>query len=174
MAEASDDAFSFTRAPRENPRRVPAIVGIPVVIACVLVGYAVSLLAPMPHRPVPKPLATAAVPDAAEAKLPSSAAAATTSPAAKSDAAGRTDPAEVAPPKPPTSPVIETGSVEGRERPGSEGPKPAAAVPVLPGVPRAETQARPPLPRRPRYIYRRPVQKKLVGPLDSLWPTYPK
>lgn len=161
MTEASD-AVSFTSTPQPGSRRVPTSIGLPVVIACALVGYAISLAMPLHPRAAVRPQTTAAGLTTVATPPQSTAA------AAKSDAPA----AKVATPVQP-APVIETGSVAPRERSGPTAEK-AAAVAAAPSASPAEVQARHPVPRRPRYVYRRPVQKKLVGPFDALWPTYPK
>jgi hypothetical protein len=162
MTEASDEV-SFTSTPQPGSRRVPTRIGIPVVIACALVGYAISLVMPLHPRPAVRPQATAAGLTLVETRPQNTAAAAKIDP-----------PAKMATPMPQPAPLIETGSVDAaRERPGPTAEK-AAAVSAAPNASPAEAQVRRVVPRRPRYIYRRPVPKKFVGPFDALWPTYPK
>lgn len=177
MAEAIDDPVTFTSAPEAGPRRVPSVVAMPVVLACALVGYAISLVMPLHPRPGSQQQATAAGLTIVDTQTTSPGPTATGVPPAAGLSAypEQPEPAKVASPGPQPPPAIQTGSVEhARERPAEVVDKPAPVVPAAQSAPRAEARVRQPVPRKPRVVYRRPVPKKSTGPFDALWPTYPK
>lgn len=176
MAEVIDDPVTFTGAPEAARRRVPAVVAVPVILSCALVGYAISLV--MPLHPRSAGQATAAGLTILETQPSSADATSATIPPTAAGLRAHPEQPElvrVQSARRQPAPALETGSVDAaRERPGEVADRPAPGVPAAQGALRPETQARRLVPRRPRVVYRRPVPKKYSGPFDALWPTYPK
>jgi hypothetical protein len=158
---------------------VPAYVALPVVLACGLLGYAISLMAPLQPAPTdsahPQP-AQIAIPSAALETLP-----ANEDPRVDTRSAATTDlshdrikiePAAAQIPQPSPRPSVEPAAVDPPPRPSDEStaePKvvPSAAA-TSPAQSHPEPQARR-VPRKVRRIYRRPTAKPPAGPVEALF-----
>src|SRR5262245_33426810 len=176
-----DDAHRLQAPPGTGSWRVPAYVAVPVVLACGLLGYGISLMLPLhpspmdPASPQPAQAAQVAMPAAPET-LPASSSegsridarsAATTDlshdrikiePAAaripKSSPRPSVEPAATSPPRPPEEAAAEPKVV------------PSASTPAEQS--NAEPQARR-APRKVRRVYRRPTPKPPAGPVEALF-----
>jgi hypothetical protein len=158
----TDDRDSPSALPPAAPWRVPVHIAVPVVLACALLGYAVSLLVPLHPAPAgarPAPAAktgTLEILPANQAENPRIAvhkAAVTDLPRPPS----KIEPRGAESPKPPIAPAVETGSVD-------------AAATKAPEASRPETQARRAVPRRPRRVYYwRPRPKPPAGPVEKFF-----
>jgi hypothetical protein len=152
---------------------VPVHIAVPVVLACALVGYGISLLVPLhpapanPARARPAPAAktgTFEILPANQAENPRIAvhkAAVTDLPRPPS----KIEPRGAESPKPPIAPAVETGSVDAAGE-----PKVVSAATKAPETSRPEAQARRAVPRRPRRVYYwRPRPKPPAGPVEKFF-----
>jgi len=159
---------------------VPAYVAVPVVLACGLLGYAISLMAPLqptPTDPAGVQPAQVAMPPTALETLP-----ANSNEGARIDARSAAttdsshDPIKIAPaaaqiPKSSSRPSVEPTAAGPPPRPREEAtaePKvlPSAATPAEQSDP--EPRARR-VPRKVRRVYRRPTPKPPAGPVEALF-----
>ena len=176
LASCTDDHVTDDRDspsdPPATPWRVPVHIAVPVVLACALVGYGISLLLPLhpaPANPAPARPAPTAKTGTLEV-LPANQAenAQIVHRAAVTDLPrhpGQIEPRGAETPKPPITPAVETGSVDAAGEPK-----------VVPGAAKAveasrpEAQARRAVPRRPRRVYYwRPRPKPPAGPVEKFF-----
>jgi hypothetical protein len=168
-----DEAESLENPAPVAPRRVPAYLAVSIVLACALLGYAISLMVPLrpapanPDRARPAPVArtgTFEILPAKQAENPRLA----VHKAAVTDLprdASQIESVEAKSPKSPITPAVETGSVDAAGEPKVV---PGAAKP--PEASRPETQARRAVPRRPRRVYYwRPRPKPPAGPVEKFF-----
>jgi hypothetical protein len=175
-----DDAESRASLQPAAPRRVSVYVAVPVVLACALLGYAISLM--MPLRPAPtNPAGARPAPVAKTGTFEVLPANPAESPRIVVQTASATDlprhpaqtePVETESPKPPPTPAVETGSVAPPPQPPREA---AAEQKVVPSaakthdVSRPETQTRRAVPKKPRRVYWRPRPKPPQGPVEAFF-----
>jgi hypothetical protein len=170
--QVTDDQDSPRSEPTAAPWRVPVHIAVPVVLACALLGYGISLLLPLhpapanpaPGRPAPAAkTGTLEILPANHAENPGIVHKAVVTDLPRHP--GQIEPGRAESPKPPIAPAVETGSVDAAGE-----PKVVPAATKAPEVSRPETQARRAVPRRPRRVYYwRPRPKPPAGPVEKFF-----
>ena len=163
VTKVMDDPHRHRSGTAAAPWRVPAYVAAPIVLACALLGYGISLwvpLYPAPtslQRPRPAPAANTGAVETLPANpvesprvVVRSAASADLSPA----------PAKIEPAvaNPPPKPAEETGA--------EPNVVPSAAAPAEESRPEPQVRR---VPRKVRRVYRRPTPKPPAGPVEALF-----
>jgi hypothetical protein len=172
MTKVTDDRDNPRSDPPAAPWRVPVHIAVPVVLACALMGYGISLLLPLHPAPA-NPARAWLAPAAKTGALEISPANPAENPRIVHKAAvtdlpqhpQQIEPRGAESPKPPIAPAVETGSVDAAGEPK-----------VIPGAAKAveatrpEAQARRAMPRRPRRVYYwRPRPKPPAGPVEKFF-----
>jgi hypothetical protein len=180
VTQLMDDAESRESPAPVAPRRVSVYVVVPVVLACALLGYAISLMMPLqpapanPARVQPAPVAKTGILEILPAN-PMESPRIAVHKAAVTDLhrePAKTEPVETESLKSPPTTAVETGSVDPLTQPPREA---AAEQKVVPSaaktndVSRPETQTRRATPRRPRRVYWRPRPKPPAGPVEAFF-----
>jgi hypothetical protein len=174
-----DGSHSVRRAPAAASWRVPAYVAIPIVLACALLGYAISLM--MPLRPAPADpalLRPAHHPRTGDlGTLPAntveslSVVAGSAASAEPSQDALKVAPAKAQIAAPPAAAPVETASAgpapQHLEESTAE-PKVEPSAAKAQEVSRPEGQARR-VPRKVRRVTLRPRPKPPAGPVEALF-----
>jgi hypothetical protein len=161
------------------PWRVPAYVAVPIVLACALLGYGISLMMPLRPAPAdPAVLRPAQYPRTGDlGTLPAnpvenlSAVAGSAVSAAPSRDALTVAPAQAQTATPPTAAPAETASAGPAPQQAEES---AAEPKVEPSAAKAEEVSRPErqarrVPRKARRVYLRPRPKPPAGPVEALF-----
>jgi len=157
---------------------VPRYVAVPVVLACGLLGYGISLMAPLQPAPTdsahPQP-AQIAMPPAAPQTLP-----ANEGPRVDARSAATTDsshepikiePAALQLPRSSPRPAVEPAAAD-PPRPPEEATAEPKVVPSAAAAPTEQSDPEPRarrVPRKVRRVYRRPTPKPPAGPVEALF-----
>jgi hypothetical protein len=174
-----DRSHSVRSAPAAAPWRVPAYVAIPIVLACALLGYAISLMMPLwpppagpahlrpAHHPKAGDLGTSPANPVESLSVVAGSAAS----AEPSQDALKVAPAEAQIAAPPTAAPVETASAgpapQHLEESAAE-PKVEPSAAKAQEVSRPERQARR-VPRKARRVYWRPRPKPPAGPVEAFF-----
>jgi len=166
VADVIDDPDSLASPPAASSRRVSPYVAAPVILSCILVGYAISLVRPLHPDPA------GGQPTADLNALVAASSGPTEGPITVAHTAtandlpahpGQSEPVVAPIPTPVPTPKVETGSVH---RPPEPAQKAEANETVAPSALEAQKVASPPgaarriVQRRPRRVYyRRPQQQ---------------
>ena len=176
----TDDRDNPSSAPPTAPWRVPAYLAVAIVLACALVGYAISLMVPLhpapanPARARPAPVAKTGTFEVLPATAGESSRIAVhrTAVAGLPRHPGQIEPVEAESPKPSPTPAVETGSVDAQPKPPREAAVEQKVTPIAAKtqeVSGAETQTRR-TQRRPRRVYYwRPRPKPPAGPVEKFF-----
>jgi hypothetical protein len=179
VAQLMDNAENLENPAQAAPRRVPAYLAVSIVLACALLGYAISLMVPLrpapanPDRARPAPVAKTGTLEILPANALESPRIAVHRAAVTGlpPHTGQTQSVEVKSPKPSPVPAVETGSVAALPQLRGEA---AAGQTVVPSaaktqdVSRAETQTHR-TQRRWRRVYWRPRPKPPAGPVEAFF-----
>jgi hypothetical protein len=179
VTNVMDGSHSVRSAPATASWRVPAYVAVPIVVACALLGYGVSLM--MPLRPTPadptllRPVQSPRTGDLGTSPANSvenlSVVAGSAVSAGPSRDALKVAPAEAQVAAPPTAAAAEAASVRPAPRQVEE---PAAEPKVEPSAAKAQEVSHPErqarrVPRKARRVYLRPRPKPPAGPVEALF-----